>query len=154
MKTTIPSLLLFIAAILCVHGTVSAQQTHTIILNVNTGEISKPNASASCDFGQPADISNEDFTIEANVGDTIIWEGVSTNAPETDVVHIISINHEGGKNVFSQNIIKGDGERVTAVVENGDEGDEDKYSISFTVMNDGVKRNGVFRIDPKIKIGR
>ncbi len=154
MKTTVSSMLFIASIMLFASSTLLAQQTHTITLNVNTEEVRKPNASESCDFGQDPDISNEDFTIEANVGDTIIWEGVSSNAPDTDVVNIISINHEGGKNVFSQNVIRGDGQTVTAVVENGDEGDEDKYAISFTVLNNGRKRNGMFRIDPKIKIGR
>jgi hypothetical protein len=154
MKTSIFSLLMVAGIFLCANNSLLAQQTHTIILNVNTTEVRKPYASESCDFGQPSDISNEEFTIEANIGDTIIWEGVSSNAPDTDVVNIISINHEGGKNVFSENIIRGDGHTVTAIVENGEEGDEDKYAISFTVMNNGRKRNGMFRIDPKIKIGQ
>ena len=134
-----------------------AQETHTITLNVNTGEIQKPYADESCDFGQPADVANRDFTITVNVGDTVIWEGVSSDAPGTDVVNIVSINHEGGTNVFDRNILNGDGgnpERVIAVVENGNAGQEQKYAISFTVMNDGRKRNGVFRIDPKFIIRR
>lgn len=133
-----------------------AQEVHTITLFVNTSEIKKPNSDDSCNFGQEEGIANRDYTIHANIGDTIIWEGVSTNAPDSDEVQIVSINHEGGKNVFSENILKSDSNnpgRVVGIVVNGEEGDEDKYAISFTVMNNGRKRNGMFRIDPKIKIG-
>ncbi len=94
----------------------NAQDMHTITLNVNTGEIQKPNADEYCDFGQPSDVANRDFTITVNVGDTVIWEGVSTDAPGTDVVNIVSINHEGGKNVFDRNILKGDGGNPERVV--------------------------------------
>ena len=32
------------------------------------------------------------------------------------------------------------------------EGKEYKYTIAFTVYNNGVKRNGTYRIDPIIKV--
>jgi hypothetical protein len=89
-----------------------------------------------------------------NVGDTVTWQGVSSNAPSTDVVNIVSINHEGGKNVFDQNVLKSNGqspERVSGVVKSRtDDGKKYKYKISFTVTNNGAKRNGMFHIDPKI----
>ena len=127
-----------------------------VTLYVNTDEIDKSDVNASCNFGQPSDVANEEFTIVANIGDTITWQGVSTNAPSTDLVSISAINHEGGKNVFGKNVLAGNRanpEKVIAqVTAKTPEGEEYKYKISFTVTNNGVKRNGTFHIDPKIEV--
>ena len=139
-------------------STVQAQPppaTRTVTLYVNTAQIDNQNVNASCNFGQDASISNEEFTIDVNVGDVITWQGVSANAPSTDVVNIVSINHEGGKNVFGENIIKSNGqapETVTATALYKTEGSKYKYKISFTVSNGVNKRNAMFHIDPKIDV--
>ena len=131
-------------------------QNIVITLNVDTSTIDKKDVNASCNFGQDESIPNEAFTVAANIGDTITWQGISVNAPETDVVNIVSINHEGGKNVFGQNILSGDRNtprRVTGKVQFATpEGQDYKYKISFTVTNNGKQRNGTFHIDPKIQV--
>lgn len=134
----------------------SPPASKVVTLYVDTARIVKPNVNPFCNFGQDPSISNEEFTIAANIGDTITWQGVSANAPSTDIVNIVSINHEGGKNVFDKNIIKGDGktpEKVTATaLYKTDGGEKYKYKISFTVYNGSNQRNGMFHIDPKIEI--
>ncbi|MDZ4716158.1 MAG: AidA/PixA family protein [Cytophagales bacterium] len=134
----------------------SAAEAIEVTLYVDTARIVKPNINPFCNFGQPATILNEEFTIDANVGDTVTWLGVSSNAPLTDVVNIVMINHEGGKNVFDKNVLKGDGktpERVTGEVKYPTTvTTKYKYKISFTVINNGVQRNGVFHIDPKMEV--
>lgn len=127
-----------------------------ITLYVNTAQIDNRNVNASCNFGQNPSISNEEFTTLANLGDSVTWQGVSANAPSTDIVNIVSINHEGGKNIFDKNILKGNGqspEKVTDTVRTSTTGGEKyKYKISFTVLNNGTRRNGTFNIDPKIEV--
>jgi len=129
-------------------------QNIVVTLNVDTGQIQKSNASAYCNFGQPEGVSNEDFTIIVNIGDVVTWQGVSSSS-DKDVVNITAINHEGGKNVFGQNVLKGDGanpEKVVGKVLYPTPDNQDyKYKISFTVTNNGSKRNGTFHIDPKIQ---
>lgn len=131
-------------------------QNIVITLNVDTSTIDKNEVNASCDFGQDASIPNEAYTVAARIGDTITWQGVSANAPEADAVNIVSINHEGGKNVFGQNILSDDQKtpsRVSGRVINATPaGQEYKYKLSFTVFNNGKQRNGVFHIDPKIEV--
>ena len=126
-----------------------------VTLYVNTEQIVKPDVNPYCNFGQPLNINNEDFSIEVNVGDSIIWQGISSSSP-SDTVHIISINHEGGQNIFDRNLLPGDNgvpERVIGTVLNPTpEGKEYKYTIAFTVFNNGVKRNGTFHIDPIIVV--
>lgn len=133
-------------------------QNIVVTLYVDTSLIDNKNTDTSCNFGQPEEVSNEEFTIDANVGDTVTWQGLSTNAPETDRVNIKTINHEGGKNVFGQNVLIGDRgapEKVVGKVvsKTGDEKkDLFKYKISFTVQNNGKNRNGTFHIDPVIRV--
>lgn len=131
------------------------QEVHTITLFVNTAEVSSQNTSLTCNFGQEDGVSNEDFTLTVKKGDIIVWKGVSINAPETDIVDIKAINHEGGVNIFNKNVLRGNGQSptvVTGTIVQGAPGDEEKYKISFKVFNNGSKRKGTYHIDPKIQL--
>ena len=136
-------------------GQVLAQTERVITLYVNTSDIQNPNLNDYCNFGQEEGISNEEYTVEANVGDTIVWVGVSTSN-ENDQVLIESINHQGdqgGRDIFGQNRLSGEGGEVRGVIQSSTEGEADyKYMLSFRVLNNGEPRGGVFNIDPKIKV--
>ncbi len=130
-------------------------KTVIVTLNVDTGKINKDNTSTTCNFGQEEGISNEEFTIEVNVGDTVTWVGVSSSSPETDVVDITKIKYVKGKNIFGKDLDTkdtGKQKKISAKVLSSTavEGTY-KYDISFTVTNNGVKRNGTFHIDPRIQ---
>lgn len=133
----------------------SNQDDGTVVtLYVNTADIKKPNESAFCNFGQTDNVSNEEYTIAVNIGETVTWRGVSSNAPDTDVVQITAINHMGGKNVFGTNVLnaaRGEG-TVSGKVLYPTNGNNYKYKISFTVTNNGAKKGGTFAIDPKIEV--
>ena len=153
MKTL--SKILIVGLLLCFafNTNLAAQETHVVTLFVNTTDIVKPNINDFANFGQAAGISNENFTINVRLGDIVIWKGVSTSAPETDIVNITAINHEGGVNVFGQNVLRGNSETpelVVGTVINGRPGDEEKYKLSFKVFVNGSRKNGTFHIDPKI----
>ena len=152
-------LILIVAVCLLFTAVSNAQapETHIITLHVNTTDIIKPNVNDFANFGQPEDVSNENFTINVRKGDIIIWKGVSSSAPATDLVSISAINHEGGVNVFGRNVLRGNGEMpelVIGTVINGNPGDEEKYKLSFKVFVNGTKKNGTFHIDPKIKVNQ
>ena len=136
-------------------GQVLAQTEHVITLNVNTSDIQNPNLNDYCNFGQEEGISNEDYTIVASVGDTIIWRGVSSSS-DNDEVLIVSINHQGnqgGRDIFGRNRLQGEDGEVRAVIQASTEDEEDyKYMLSFRVLNNGERRGGVFNIDPKIRV--
>ncbi len=126
-----------------------------VTLYVNTADIKTPNESAYCNFGQGDDVTNENYTIVVNVGETVVWQGVSSDAPETDIVQITSINYQGGKNVFGSNNLKDTRDnpgKVSGKVLYATNGNNYKYQISFTVTNNGVKKKGTFHIDPKIEV--
>jgi len=159
MKTKNPLLLLITIALLSISSVSYGQGiVHTITLNVETGKIVKQDVNHYCNFGQEVDISNEDFSITVDIGDTIVWQGVSLDSPSTDVVNITSINYHGGTNIFGVNTLKGNGESPEMVVGEalystlGEGKKIYKYVIKFTVYNNGVKRNGTFQIDPKIEV--
>jgi len=148
----------FLAIVLLLFaGNISSQNVIIITLNVNTGEVTNSNTDSSCNFGQPSDLSNRDFTTEAHAGDIIIWKGVSSNDPVNDVVQIKAINYEGGVNVFNRNTLRPKSNTspnvVTATIrQDVVAGNEEKYRVDFKVLNNGTKRNGTFHIDPKIQI--
>ncbi len=159
MKTTKLFQFLIAISFLSFSNSMHAQLEHIITLNVDTGNIVKHEVNQYCDFGQEDGVSNEDFTITANIGDTIVWQGISSSAPDTDIVNITSINHHGGTNIFGVNTLKGNGETPELVIGEvlnttvGENKKTYKYTIKFKVLNNGVKRNGTFQIDPKIFVG-
>lgn len=127
-----------------------------IILEVNTAAIENPNVNDFCRFqGQEPEVSNEEYTIEARVGDTVIWRGISTSSPD-DVVEIRAINHQGnrgGRDIFGQNQLQGEnGQVIGTIVNTTEEGSEYKYMLQFRVYNNGTRRGGTFNIDPRIRV--
>lgn len=128
-----------------------AQTTHRITLNVDTGEITKQTVNQHANFGQADGVSNEDFTIEVNIGDYVEWVGVSSTS-EDDEVEIVSINHQGGARVFAKNVLNGSNGIVVGKVTAGRAGDSEKYTVKFRVTVNGQRMPGVFIIDPKIVI--
>jgi hypothetical protein len=163
MKHTLKSvrrsgLMLFVCALLLsAFSPVPVRQDDptVITLYVNTAEIRTPNESNYCNFGQGDGVSNEEYTVVVNVGETIMWQGASSNAPGTDLVQITSINYEGGKNVFGTNVLRDTRDnpgRVSGQVLYATNGNNYKYKISFTVTNNGAKRQGTYHIDPKIEV--
>lgn len=131
-----------------------AQESKTVVvtLNVNTGQIDNKNLATTCNFGQDQNISNENFTIEVNVGDSITWRGVSSTSPATDIVEITKIKYAKGKNIFGKDdLLPGKNKKISGkALSKTTAEDIYKYDISFTVTNNGTKRNGTFKIDPKI----
>jgi hypothetical protein len=154
-----PGLILAVSTLLLCSFTsispIKQEEPVHVTLHVDTSQITSRNASSFCTFGQEDGVSNEEYTIYVSVGDVVLWEGVSSSAPDTDIVNITSINYQGGKNVFDRNVLQGDGGspgrvRGTVVAE-APESNKYKYTIKFTVSNNGTKRGGTFQIDPKIQ---
>ena len=114
-----------------------AQTERVITLEVNTADIENPNVNDFCNFlGQDPEVSNEDYTIEANIGDVIIWRGVSTSSPD-DRVEIRAINHQGnrgGRDIFGSNRLGGqNGEVRGTILNRTEDGTDYKYKIQFRV---------------------
>ena len=140
-----------IGAFLMLPFITSAQQTRVVTLNVNTADIENDNIPANADFGQTDGSTNEDYTLLVQLGDTIVWQGISSSNPTDHVVNIKSINHVGGARLFDRNVLNGDGgtpERVIGIISEGRSGDEKKYNIFFRLSN----KSGTFKIDPKIRV--
>jgi hypothetical protein len=127
--------------------------SHTITLHVDTGNIDQQNIDAYCNFGQASGLSNEDFTTYAEKGDKIIWGGVSSSSSGTDQVKIKKIKYKRGPKILNKLELTGE-KSVVGKVKKGNIGDTVEYSIQFIVINNGVKRNGTFTIDPKIQVIR
>jgi plastocyanin len=148
-------IILFLLPVLLLTN-LSAQTERVIILEVNTTDIENPNVNDFCNFqGQDPQVSNEDYTVEANLGDTIIWRGVSTSSPD-HTVEIRAINHQGnrgGRDIFGSNKLSGENGEVRGTIINRTEAGTDyKYKIQFRVYIDGSRKRGTFNIDPKIRV--
>jgi len=124
---------------------------NTITLIVETGKIEKGNLDTTCNFGQVAGVSNEDFTTLVHLDDDITWVGEpSMDSPDADLVEIKLVKHEGGKRILNKKILRGN-TKVVGKVKNGKKDDVEKYLIEFTVYNNGIKR-GKYKIDPKLQV--
>jgi 7-keto-8-aminopelargonate synthetase-like enzyme len=154
MKRTLFKSVFALIFSMCLSAQVVAQTERVITLQVNTVEINSQNVNEQSTFGQAAEISNEEFTVEASVGDTIVWEGVSS--VNGDLVLIEAINHEGargGRDIFGQNRLPGENGIVRGTILNTtDEGADYKYKITFRIVSDNTNRQGVYHIDPKIRV--
>lgn len=126
---------------------------HTITLHVDTDNIDQQNIDATCTFGQSSGLTNEDFTTYVKKGDKIIWGGVSSSSPRTDVVKIKKIKYKRGSVILNKSELTGD-KSVVGITKKGNVGDVGEYLIEFTVFNNGIKRNGTFKIDPKLQVIR
>ena len=160
MKTK--NLLFIVCAILMfsIHGISYSQQTHVIILNVNTTELNNGNTAAAFSFtassGTPVENTDnpEGFTIVVNENDDITWEGISSSgaAVQINEIEIVEdVNNPDKEKVFNKNKLKGNIEngknKVKAKVKDKTKGNEYKYIIRFSLGR------FEFEIDPIIKVG-
>lgn len=154
MKKIKLSFFLITITLLLIANNAIAQETIYVTLNVNTTEVKTDGTHNYCHFdGQSESMDTRDFTINANVGDTIIWEAVSSSS-DSDEVKITAIDYEGGTNVFSSNKMRGENGVVTGKITKNTVGKEAyKYTVSFKIMTNGQLRPGTFLVDPKIKVG-
>jgi hypothetical protein len=154
MKTIKKNLFFALIITLIFSANSFAQKTHYVTLNVDTSTITSKNENSVSNFGQDESTTNRNFTIKVNVGDIIIWKGISSKT-SADTVIITSINYKGQKNIFGKNHLGADNKnpgQVRGTVVTGKKGDVIKYTISFKVLNKGKKRGGTYQIDPKIQI--
>ena len=123
---------------------------HTITLHVDTGSINQQNIDATTHFGQVG-FPNKDFTTFVELGDNIIWRGVSSSSPDEDIVKIKKIKYKKGSKILNELDLIGE-TSVVGKVKKGKPGKVEYYSLQFTVFNNGIKRNGIFTIDPKLEV--
>ena len=154
MKKITQSLLLISFVLVSFCNTSFAQETIYVTLNVDTDEVRTEGAHNHCSFeGQPDSMDTREYTVNANVGDVIVWNAVSTSSGR-DEVKITSINYEGGTNVFSANKINGENGVVSGTITKSTAGrDVYKYNISFKIVKNGNLQPGTYVVDPKIKVG-
>ncbi len=121
--------------------------TKTITLYVDTDNVKQSNTSTTCNFGQPANISNEEYLVEANVGDNITWVGAAIPPSEGEVI-ITKIVHQGGPNVFNRSELNGRGKTVSGKLKNAAKKTPYKYKIFFKVNG----KEQQYHIDPKLRV--
>ena len=130
------------------------QRIHRITLTCDTIPDSD-NFNGICSFGQ-REGSNEKYTIDAAVGDIVIWDGELSN-PKEGKIKIDNIIYESGVDIFKNKNIhdrqdgKDDGQ-IVAIIKQGKVGDELKYKLRFTAYDSQSKPVVTDTIDPKIRL--
>jgi len=124
-----------------------------ITLYVDTQKIREKTVDLNTNFGQDSRTKNENYVTRPGMGDTIIWQGISS-VNVNDEVNITRVEYEGGKNVFHRNPIDGVGnpETVTAAIANHTDGEEELYTIYFSIVKSGEIQEDNYHIDPKIQV--
>jgi hypothetical protein len=141
-----------------------SQSTITIKLIVDTANFDPDNLSASCRFEATwsdsgkvvrSDGDLENFTIDAFVEDTIVWEGESSSS-DIAIIDIKKIDRDNDSKIFKdkKNYGKKEGDSRKEIVKSKilydtkDKSDY-KYTLFFKINN----RGKTHKIDPKIKVG-
>lgn len=134
--------------VLAING-LYAQAAHEITLNIDTKN-SNPEKAYFFKAGKSTKVLNnsspEAFTIFAQVGDNIIWKGVSSTEPDIPI-KITLIKYISGPKIFTSDSIKGD-KLVQATVIRGGKAPY-KYQIQFSVGSN----TEIYTINSKIQTG-
>ncbi len=124
-----------------------AQTTHTVTLVCDSESIKHADPYTVCYFvNQGEGTDTREFTIEANVGDTIVWQGFTLS---DDTLEIRKIKYEKGTNVFDKDEIDGNTTVIAAIKESTKDKPNYTYKISFKVNGKGK----MYSIDPLISVG-
>ena len=141
-----------------------SQATITIKLIVSTANFDPDDLSASCSFEATwsdswkvvrSDGDLENFTIDAFVDDTILWEGQSSTS-DIAIIDIKKIEGENNSNIFKDKknygTRDGDSRKETVkskILYDTKDKPDYKYKIFFKINN----RGRTHKIDPKLKVG-
>lgn len=147
MKLNRISFFVFILMIAIASRGLYAQAVHEITLIVDT---KNADPAKTCYFSveKTTTVLNNtpaNFTIFAQVGDNIIWKGVSSTEPNTPV-RIKGIKYISGPRIFSLDVIKGNEMTKATVIRGGKT--PYKYQLQFNIGSN----TDTYTIEPKIQI--
>ncbi|MBV6645791.1 MAG: hypothetical protein KI790_10100 [Cyclobacteriaceae bacterium] len=120
-----------------------------ITLTVDLSKLSQGILAASSfsdSVGDPSTSNPEDYSTHVKAGDSVTWNGALTNGTSSDSIAITSIVYEGDQNIFGQNTLNGSGGTVVGTVESGTGGEDEVYTINFTITQNGTPTT--YSIDP------
>ena len=147
MKTLKSTFFSLIFIFVCYNTSYGQDQiSATLKCNVAALQAGNP-AYQVCQFtDQEPGTDTREFTIYAEVGDTIIWDGESSDG--SAAIDIRKIKYHRGTNVFNKRDLDGE-TTVVGEVQEKTNGQPYKYKISFKINNTG----STYTIDPKIIVG-
>jgi hypothetical protein len=102
----------------------------------------------------------EKYLSNVEPGQIIEWSGVPLNPYSLDCVSIDSITKENGKGTGKKNydmfgtsvLIGSSGKIAASILAGGRPGDEETYTIRFTVIKSSTGLNTPFYVDPKLGV--
>ena len=144
MKTKLIYSFLTFTLFLVIHSAYGQEHTATLVCNVEALNNNTP-ADEACYFSED-DVNPIDFTIEANIGDEILWSG-ETDA-DGNTIQIKKIKFERGTEVFNSIEKEGASTIVRTVRFSIKNKPDYKYTISFKINDSGR----LYKIDPKVRV--
>ena len=147
MKTLKPLFYGLLIVLMCCNYSYGQDQIKaTLKCNVTALKAGNP-AYQVCQFeGQERGTDTRNYTINAEVDDTITWNGESSDG--SSAINIKKIKYNKGTNVFSKKELEGE-TTVVGQIKEKTNGKPYKYKISFKIDNTRKK----YTIDPKIIVG-
>ncbi|MGI9531531.1 hypothetical protein [Lutimonas sp.] len=129
-------------------GIIYAQDQIGVTLRCDVAALNEgEDPATACRFvDQDPSMTTKEYTTYAEVGDTIIWKGESTDG--SAAIDIKKIKYERGTNVFNKTDLDGTTTVVGSIVKKTN-GKDYTYTISFKINNTGKMHS----IDPKIRVG-
>ena len=108
-------------------------------------------------------VSNEDFKLSVNVGDTISWTGETFGPDSNGEINIVGIIYENGSEIFSDlDFDRDNGKKnkpmkakgtIEKTLTNPAKGhDDESYTIYFSYTDGPGNYFGTFQIDPKLEV--
>jgi len=124
-----------------------------IVLTVDVDNINKNNIDETCSFGQPKEVSNEEFTTDVQIGDQVKWKIVRKEGSKGSA-KLQKFKHDKGKKFFNKDSIPQSSGNIKGVINEGagEPGEVEKYSLEFKVKKKGENRWETYSIDPKLKL--
>lgn len=146
MKSRVPIFLILLFTVLLFNKSYG-QEEHTVTLICDVAALENSPAHEACSFSdQEPGTDSRDYTIYVTVGDSIFWNGESSDGDAA--IDIKKIKYDGGTNVFDTDEIDGS-TTVIGLVKKSTKGQDDyKYKISFKVDDTGK----MYTIDPKVSV--
>lgn len=153
MKLNSKAIILFSGLILLSTLSYAQGKKIDVLLTVDVDNITQENMEETCSFGQPEDVSNEDFTTNVQVADEVKWK-ISRLDGSRGSAKLVKYKHDRGNRFFGKDTIPQKNGNIKGIVSNeaGEIGAEEKYSLGFKVKKRGESDWTYYMIDPKLKL--
>lgn len=141
----------FILCIFLISFSSQAQEKIDLMLIVETDSITQDNIPETCRFeNQSPNTSIIDYLTIVSIDDEIKWKVKEADNNDAKV-KLVKFKHDNGTKFFGQDSIPEKNGRIKGKIVEGNENEEEKYSLVIQVKNSNNDWQE-YTIDPKLKL--